>query len=82
MNCGWIKIDRGQPVRILRERRASHRELNIFKLAVRAGRRGLEPSKAVEATTFLIGGRLTRVVEAALASRGVGGSNPSERANP
>src|SRR5438105_1409086 len=60
-NCGLIKVDkdsfaelldRRQPVRVLRKRRAAHRELNILKIAVGAGRGGLEPSEAVEAGDF------------------------------
>src|SRR6516162_410468 len=56
VNCGLIKVDenpfaelldRGEPVRILRKRRAAHREPNILELAVGAGRGSLESREAV-----------------------------------
>ena len=56
-NRGFVKmnkntlaelLDRREPVRVLRERRATHCELNILQVAVSAGRRGLEARETVE----------------------------------
>src|SRR5262245_51281399 len=45
-------LNRGQPVRVLRQRGPTHRELNILEVPVGTGRRCLEAREAVEARNF------------------------------
>src|SRR5580704_13265268 len=45
-------LDRRQPIRVLGYRRATHGELDVLEVAVGAGGRRLEASKAVEARDF------------------------------